>query len=272
MAFVESPVDTGTEAGPPNKPTSFADSLMKKFKVKPVDVKGIGGFVFDYEGDTDVREQAEITDHYLEDNSPANDHIALKPEKITLRGYVGELVVEGGQGLTGALSSIQNKLTTVPAYLGKYTPGQIGTLQKAVTKAANVANAVDQALSRVNNIVGIFKKASPKLTKQQRAYGALYTLMLTKQIFTVETPYNVHLNMAIESISFLQDETTKFWSDISVTLKQMRFVGVDVSSKNKNANRQTQRVAPTISKGRITGTTTAPQIGLAGFPGHDLLP
>ncbi len=47
---------------------NYLNNIANKYIVKPKNAKGIGGFVFDYEGETNVTFQADITDHYLETN------------------------------------------------------------------------------------------------------------------------------------------------------------------------------------------------------------
>src|SRR5262245_9752879 len=101
---------------------NYLDGLANKYIVRPKTVLGIGGFVFDYEGDTRVSRQADITDHYAENNDFINDHMAMRPFRLTLRGLVSELVFEKPRGILGALQTIQSRLGVVPAYLGKYTP------------------------------------------------------------------------------------------------------------------------------------------------------
>jgi hypothetical protein len=52
---------------------------------------GIGGFLFDIPGDEELRLKSAISRHYVENNTPISDHIALEPEMITLRGVVAEI-------------------------------------------------------------------------------------------------------------------------------------------------------------------------------------
>ena len=52
---------------------------------------GIGGFLFDIPGDEEIRMKSAITRHYVENNTPISDHIALEPEVITLRGVIAEI-------------------------------------------------------------------------------------------------------------------------------------------------------------------------------------
>lgn len=235
---------------------SYVDTLANKYIVKPKTVKGIGGFLFDYEGDSTLNLQADITDHYSETNVAIQDHIAIKPLRMTLKGFISELAVKKPEGLLGALEQIQNKLSTVPAYLGKYTPGGIKNIQKAITKTQNVVNTIDQSLARVKNIVGFFDKTTQGRTAQEKAYNKLQTLMVTKQLVFVQTPYGTFNNMAIESLVFVQDETTKTWSDITVTLKHLNLVDVKTSTIDVKATRNYQQSQSAVDQG---GTSSGKQ-------------
>jgi len=246
---------------------AYVDGLANRFIVKPKTAKGIGGFVFDYEGETNLQIQADITDHYNEDNSAVQDHIAIHPIKMTLRGFVSELVLRQPQGLLGAIQSIQNRLTTVPAYLGKYTPSAVATIQKALTKTQNTVNTIDQSLARVKNIVGLFDKSVQGRTAQEKAYNKLQTLMVTKQLMFVETPYGTFNNMAIESLVLVQDDSTKQWSDISVTLKRMNFVQILTSTIDFRDGRNVEQSKLPTNKGSTKGTPEQTSIAYRIFGG-----
>lgn len=239
---------------------AYLDNLANKFIVKPKNAKGIFGFVFDYEGDSTLQYNVQITDHYAEDNSVINDHIAIQPLRMVLRGFISELVLKAPSGILGSLGSIQNKLTTVPAYLGDYTPGALAKIQKAITKTTNVVNTIDQSIARVKNVVGLFKKATPAITKQEKAFLELQSLMFSKFPMLVETPYGVFNNMVIEGITFIQDENTKSWSDISVSLKQMNFVKTATANPDKNANRFMQQSQSITDKGKTQGKSIAASV------------
>lgn len=47
--------------------------------------------LFDYESENTASLESDITDHFVEDNTYLNDHIALRPEIISVRGFKGEL-------------------------------------------------------------------------------------------------------------------------------------------------------------------------------------
>ncbi len=203
---------------------SVADGIGN-FILKPAGAKGLTGFIFDYEGETVVQHTSEITDHYTEQNTFVNDHAAQKPARITLRGFVGELAQNPDTGLLGVLNTLQGKLTTLPAILGKYTPGAVQKLAQATTKATQVVNTVDDAIRRAQNVVGLVLGSTPSATKQQKAYQQLYCLWQANAVFTLDTPFNYFRSVIIESMTFVQDETTKQWSEISVTVKEVRFTG-----------------------------------------------
>jgi hypothetical protein len=234
---------------------NYINTLANKYIVKPKNAAGINGFIFDYEGETNVTNTADVPDHYLENNDAVQDHIAIHPVRITLRGFVAEKVQSPAKGVLGALNTIQSKLTAIPAYLGKYTPGGLQKIQSAISTAQNTVNTINQNLSRVQNLVGLLPGAAARKTKQQKAYAQLYALFSTRTIFGLETPYQYFPQMVIESLSFIQPDETKDWSDISVTLKQLRFVQTQTTTVSSNtfASRAAQQRQDTADQGNTKG-------------------
>ena len=230
--------------------------------------QGIYGFVFDYEDESRISLQSEITDHYMESNAFVNDHIARKPMRVTLRGFSGE-AVQTATTISGVLQTLQNKLTTLPSLLGKYTPGAVQKIQSAVTNLQNVANEVDNAIGKAKSIFGMVVGFGTGPTKQQQAYQKLYGAWQAGVVFDIDTPFNHFPNMAIESVVMVQDAMTKEWSDICVTLKEMRFADVvstsGVSSaqvKQQQGDRSLQTAAA-VYKGKLSGFST--KLGLLAF-------
>jgi len=218
--------------------SSYLDYLTNKYIIKPKSIEGINGFVFDYEAETSLQYQADITDHYTESNLAIQDHMAIKPIKISMRGFVNELVYNapkiGVSPVTVGLEILQNSLTTVPAYLGGYTGAQTQNLQKLITQTQNIVNRIDQTAQRIENMAGLFDKSVNSETKQQKAYIKLSGMFNKRIIFTLQTPYDVFDNMIIETLSFVQPEDTKYETDISITLKQLRFAQVIRTTFNNN--------------------------------------
>ena len=231
---------------------SVLDELSNKFVVKPKTLHGINGFVFDYEGEEEVTWAAEITDHFIENNTPVQDHIGVKPLKMTLHGFVAELILKKPQGsILGSLATIQGALTSVPAYLGNYTPGAVQKLQKITTAAQNTVNQIDSAASRLYSLVNLF--TAPGSSRQTQAYNKLLALANKRQVMVVQTPWKTLDRMAIESVRFIQDELTHDWTDILVTLKQLQFVSL-TTTLDVNANRNAQMAQPAANNGTTAGT------------------
>ena len=253
----------GVETGvltPIQRAQDYVDSLVSKNILKPKGMQGIEGFVFDYVGDEQVRLENEITDHYSESNLAIQDHIAKKPARLVLRGFVSELVLPASNsGIGGLLTTLQNKLGVVPAYLGKYTPSAVQQLSKAVTQAQSYANTANLYLARARNVVGFFAGAAAVPTRQQAAFDKLSSLRETGWLCTVETPWHIFNNMAIEILSFVQPEDSRSASDISVTLKEIRTVDV-VSVPNITAThggRSAFQAQPQVNNGRISGAPSS---------------
>jgi hypothetical protein len=227
--------------------------------ITPKGMDGIGGFVFDYKGDETAERRVDVTDHWLEDNSPAQDHAAVAPLRLILRGYVGELAVGAQVGLPGALGAINDKLSTLPAYLGNHTPAITKKISQTITKAQNVLTTVDQTIAQYKNVVGFF--LPPGLTKQQRAFQTLDALATSKTLVSVVTPFGMFNNMLIESISMVQHEDSISVSDITVRLKQIRFVKVAAAKVNYKSSRNNiqSNVGNTVAGGPTGGSAQNPK-------------
>lgn len=223
------------------KGRGYLDTLANKYLLKPVNAKGIGGFLFDFEGETQVNIQSEITDHYSENGTFVNDHAAQKPQRITLRGFVGELVANPNLGVLGAIATLQGKLTSLEAITGKYTPSVVQKIQQGLLTVNKTVNKIDNAINRAQNVVGLFVGSAPAPTKQEKAYQQLYALWSNNTVFTLDTPFNYFRSVMIESMMVVQPDDTKQWSEWSITVKEVRFVfPVDETGMSARLAAQTQ--------------------------------
>ena len=183
--------------------------------------KGISGFLFDIPDRDSISVDWDITDHFTESNSFLNDHKVKKPVIITLSGFIGELVFRAPAGVEGAVQEISNRLETVEAYLGDFTPGAVQQAQRVVQQAQSTISAINQTLDKVQNVVGFFDGEGPEETAQQKAFNQLNALG-DEVILTAQTPWKFYDDMTIQSLSFIQDSESELITDISVTLKQIR--------------------------------------------------
>ncbi len=233
---------------------AYVDGLVNKYVLRTKASQGIGGFVFDYLGDINVSMDADITDHYAEDNTAIQDHVAIRPIEVVMRGFVSELTLPKPQGVVGALAAAQSALAQVQAYLGKYTPGVTQTLASAITKVQSTVNTINQTMAKAQNIISLFPGAPPTSSKQAKAYSQLFTAMQQKLPMTIDTPYRVLHNMLIKRLAFAQPEDTKSWSDITVTLKQINFVETaTVADNGQFAGRLAQQGQAPTNKGVVAG-------------------
>lgn len=209
----------------PGSAGEYLDKLQNRLVPQARDSVSIDGFVFDYAGIVSSTMGADITDHFAETNDFVNDHIGLRPKRIEMRGIVAELS-QTAEDAQGVITRLQNALTTIPAFLGAYTPTQVGKLQAAITKAQDVENQLNKALAQGRQLTKFFPSSSATQTKQQKAYAELEAKRDSRSMFQIVTPWRIYNDMVIENLGFSQDEKTKVMTDIQVTLRQMRFASV----------------------------------------------
>lgn len=196
---------------------------------------GAKAFLFNYEGEQSVRLESDITDHYVEDNTAVQDQIALKPEIIRTEGFISELNNVPPAALK-ILQTVAQKLTAV----GAYTPGLSAAALLAYDEAfflyqvaANAANSAISAWNSINGTGGESVVDAGGLTKesnqnqQQLAFQTFYGYWRKRTLFTVQTPWAVFQNMAIQSIDAVQDETTNTISSFKIAFKMIRTASSD---------------------------------------------
>lgn len=265
--------------------SNFAKSLTQ-YIVMPRNEYGVDGFIFDIFGDESVSLSSEITDHTIEDNSKIQDHITLKPKKIMLRGYVGEVVYRD----TNIFSGIAQKLNEKLSFLDAFAPTAASQAQQTITSIANKANMfVDTVKEAVNNQLGAWSliENNPLFqTKQEQAFQYFSKLWENKVLVSVQTPFEYFENMAIESVFALQHENSKHISDFGITLKQITKAQVKIVAYNPSKDnvlksksetkelqgRASQQASPVAQIGRMQGQqTTTDQVMKYMPPSLDVL-
>lgn len=207
-------------------PLSLLTNGLKQYVVTPVNAFGLGGFVFDVEGDSVVNLSTEITDHYLEDNSAVQDHIAIRPKRVILRRYVGELVYQPDQNLNSTVQSVVQKLTALSSFLPVLSKGaeQIFSLKAEDITFNKLKDTISsKTINQLTDYWAFSKNLLGQESRQQRAYTYLKALMEQRILVSLQTPFEFVNNMAIESIVAIQPEGSKYISDFTIVLKQIRF-------------------------------------------------
>jgi len=186
---------------------------FSKYLVAPIAQFGLGGFVFDVEGQTNIDLSADITDHYTENNTTIQDHIAIRPKRIRLDTYVGELVFRNDNSSNASTQTLSRKLTVLNSYLPVLSSGaqQLKSVFDAGRENLTFAKALDTGL----NIYSLAKNVLPPTSKQQQAYQYFKALMEQKVLLSVQTPFEFCTNMAIDAIFATQEEDSRFISNFS---------------------------------------------------------
>lgn len=256
----------------PNLPNSISFAQIQQgftqYVVSPLNAFGLGGFVFDIEGTASIELTSEITDHFLEDNSTVQDNIAIKPQIVTLKNYVGEVVYNPGNGGNQPLENAVQKLTTLNAYL-PFLAAQAQQIQNSLqpSSISVIANNPVTALTgllnanTINNVADLWaltKNLNPGASKQQQAYLYFKALWSQKILIGLQTPFEFITNMAIQSVVANQDEVSKTMSDFTITLKKINVATTSTISyqPDQYQNRASEQNQPATPQGNNQGSST----------------
>ena len=188
--------------------------------------------LFHYEGENLAHLQSDVTDHYIEDNTTIQDQVALKPEKVAVHGFIGELndVFPVGVPNNGQISAI---LPNVPAFVSAFTTSGQNSINQAAAAYKTAQSATDTAVSAwgalsgasSNTVIGSSGIVSKGLGQnlQQAVFQQFYLYWRSRTLFTVQTPWAVFANMIIEELRAQQEESTRVITDFYISFKMMRF-------------------------------------------------
>lgn len=231
---------------------ALLEQVINQFVVRPTgspNLTGISGFLFNVIDTEQIELNSDITDHYVEKNTAIQDHIALKPERFTLRGFIGEL-----NDLFPRTSASLVKIAERVSNIAQLVP-QFATQAKEFYESLGVATSSPmQTVNQAVTLYDLYTKAATSATRQQAAFNYFYSMWLSRQLCTVETPWNVFTDMAIESVRCVQDGETNIISDFSVTFKKIRKVNLVVipSPITSFMDRTIAMVSPTGSGGTLS--------------------
>lgn len=192
-------------------------------------------FLFHYEGEQSITLDSDITDNYVEENFAIQDHIALAPEIIQTTGFIGELTDASPEALM-ALKQAADKLTAVSAY----EPVLSVSAQKAYNLAFQAYQAFDiLKRTKIPSFSGVGGTTSGPTVintsqsaeqfassvdfttqnKQQIAFQKFYGYRKARALFTVQTPWAIFQNCAIQSLVATQAEDTRYITSFAITFK-----------------------------------------------------
>lgn len=255
---------TATKIGAIADLANYSMSAINAFMVKPeipqFDEQGqISGFLFDVKGRDEVNLQAEITDHWTENNTAIQDHIAIKPITIRVNGFVGELRTNYDPKTLQNIAANYAGKSTALAYLAP----EITTQAKAVfNQMERLYGLYEKANSVEKNLYAVFENTASAQTetKQQKAFQFFKNAWQARQAFQVQSPWQTFDNMYIQTLRATQDDETKYITEFEITFKQLRFANTltrgltDEEKEQIKAEKLTQQAAEQKDKGTQNGT------------------
>lgn len=216
------------------KTADTTNELVGKFIVSPVVNLGIAGFEFDIFEEHKVELQSDITDHFVEDNSTIQDQISIKPRRVTLRGFVGELVDER-TAPKSEVTELAEKLTIINSYIPVIT-GAARQLQNTIQEGnLTTESGITDAVGTGVDLFQAYKELNPPDSKQAKAYNFFQALFNAKQLVSVDTPFGFMKDMAIENIISIQGDNA-YITDFAVTLKEFRTAETKLVDFDSNKN------------------------------------
>lgn len=261
---------------------------LQSYVVAPLNAFGMGGFVFDIEDEGMAMLQADITDHYTEDNKALQDHIAIKPRRITLRGYVGEVVYsEPGQTDNSNIQQVVQKLTAIDAFLPQLSDAAIQVQQaiSGIDSAGVNAQTLNTTIPPSANLYALVKNSLGLVgttQRQQQAFQFFAGCQSAQILMGIQTPWEFLANMAVETMIAIQNPDSIFITDFSITFKQIRLAasstitvqlaGTGGATPATGVQQQTinaQQAAPTVNQGPTPGITGP--IGISNLPINQFL-
>ena len=223
---------------------------------------GISGLILDLIDDVEVILDADVTDHYVEQNYAIQDHVALKPLRITIRAYSAEVI---NTYLPSGVASIFTSALSFASFAG-VSPTFTTQAIQVYNEANQLAQLVNNVANTAQNIYSMFNNLSTTTTKQQANFKQLYGMWSTRQLCDVETPYNIYHSMIIESIRAVQPGASTLITEFTITFKQI-FTVQSITSSNPKGSTASQNTgsqspdfsplaAPVQGGGAIQGSTS----------------
>lgn len=223
---------------------------------------GVAGFRFNIPLREQVKLENEVTDHYVDTNTPVQDNIASKPVTLTLTGLQGEYFYSVNE-IKDALANVTPILSLVKQFTPKLSSATKQIKQKYQESEQGLAAyyaSYDkevpgwQSLVTFGNSLNgmdlfqIFQNLYKLKSAQTRAFLFFEALWKSQAIFSLECSWKVYQNMVVTNVTALRDENADI-TDFTVSFKQINFVQSLVRSYDNAAGRTREQLVKTTNKG-----------------------
>lgn len=216
--------------------------------------------------DDSVSFQSQITDNWVENNTAIQDHIAISPVTITMKGLIGECYYTSEQAIKDyesalAQANYENSKDAILINFGDFyklrDDGKLTSISAYFPEVSNITQAAQNmwdrhevAYKKARKISNILTgQANNNLSSKMNAYSGLNSNLkeselkkiaeslkdywINRKAFIANTPFGDFDNMYIQSVT-LHQGNENFIGDIDITLKQIRFVETLTTNADKD--------------------------------------
>lgn len=242
----------------------FATQIMKesvdigKAIVNILGATGIAGFKFNIPEREQIKLKSRATNHYIDTNSPVQDHIVQEPITITLGGLHGEYFYSVNK-IENMLAKVVPTLALVKTFIPKLPDAAKQRLLKKyqqITHSETVPKAL-QVTGQTKNfsqmdLFKLFQEIYKLTSSQARAFFFFKSLWKSKAMFSVETTWERYDNMIITDVTPIRDGNADI-TDFTVSFQQISITTSLVKSLENVAGRTRQQLAEVAQKGLDKG-------------------
>jgi len=225
---------------------------------------GLAGLKFSIPKSHILHASSEITNHFLANGTPVQQHIANNPITITLTGEIHELtILDLANSKTGILQNVTEKLTTIaalaPAISSTYSNARKAIAAGTVGNATN-ADIASNSVNASTNLYSLYKNMLSLSTNQGKTAQFILALRDGKVGLGIDTSrFGYFTDMYIDDFRFIGRDNTEQISDIEVILKKLRFTSTQLVPFDKTAyqGRLAMQAQDTqnVGKGNSAATT-----------------
>ena len=231
-------------------------NVLQQWFVAPLARIGLAGFELSIEETQTMSLRSDVTDHYTELGNTINDHVALQPTVYSFSGKIGEKVNNYGKSGKSGFKQFTEQAITVISYL----PVLTSTISSVQSRFANAGSSFGGLASAILggglDIYEAYKIVNPPDTEQAKAFNFFRAMWLSKQPFSVETPWAFYNNMVITEMDFEQPADSKLYTNFSGKVKQIRTITTQTAevdpSRFKNGKASNQ-ITPVSKNGKVGG-------------------
>lgn len=151
---------------------------------------------------------ANITTNYVEDGSPINDHIINEPFRCIIEGNVGDVHLEPSPIIEG-WRRLQAEVGNVTQFLPERTQAQISRVSGLANDLADGVHKLDAVIDAGNRALTYLGIFTPDMPNQAQFINAIEMAFHAKHLFSLTMPHREYPNMAIRSVTWERDNTSK---------------------------------------------------------------